>query len=428
MTSGGTIDEILRISYPIRYGGLVRVTRDNNWYNLVNAVAGAISINLINSYVGIYAVKLGATDLQLGYLSSWPQVMSVIAVLGAAAAVARSRSKQRLIAAIFLLGRAAALGAAAVPYFPQSWRVWALIAFWVLAVFPNSAGSTAQQSFLADVFPEGERARAFAARNSWATAAGMVTVLGSGWLLDHVFGYPVGYQAAFVASFAFGLWEIIAFMKLKGPDQAASPAQEPAEANPSGPAGLAAYWHTLRHRPFRHFLLCSIPFHFTWQMAWPIFTRFQVTDLGADNTWLSLITVANSLSAVASYPLWSRFAERYGSRRMLMVAALWLATAPALTALAPTIQWLVPVNLFTGAGVAGVTLLVLENLLEVSTAEERPVFLALHSALVSVSASIAPLVGAFLMSSLPIRTGLMLCTGFRVLTGAAFALQGSIRR
>jgi MFS family permease len=110
-----------------------------------------------------------------GYLSSWPNLVSVVAVLGAAAAVARSRNKQRLIAAIFLLGRVAALGAAAVPWFPEAARVWALIGFWVLAVFPNSAAGTALNSFMADVFPgPSDRAKALAARNSWTTGAGMV--------------------------------------------------------------------------------------------------------------------------------------------------------------------------------------------------------------------------------------------------------------
>ncbi len=392
----------------------------NSRYNVLNAVAMAISINMIHPFIGMLAVKLGADDIQLGYLSSWPNAISVIAVLGAAAAVARSKSKQRLIAAIFLLGRAAALGVAAVPYFPERYRVLVLIGFWVLAYFPNSAAGTAMQSFLADVFPGTERGKALAARNSWSTGAGMIVVFGTGWLLDHVFSYPGGYTIMFSLSFAFALLEIYFFLQLKESPAAAAPTQQPQQR--SARVGWKTYMGVFSHRPFARFMTCSLLFHFTWQMAWPIFTRYQVTNLGADNTWASLLTVANSAVAVLTYPIWNRMGERFGNRKVMPVATIWMALAPILTAMTPNLPLLVLLNCFTGIAVAGITVLVLNNLLDVSPAEGRPVYLAVHSALISVSATIAPMVGAFLITSLPIRTALVLCTVFRFITGSTFLL------
>jgi MFS family permease len=394
----------------------------NARYNILNAVAMAASINLINQYVGIFAVKLGATDLQLGYLSSWPNLASVIATLGAAAAVARARSKQRLIAAIFLLGRAAALGAAAVPWFPESARVWALIGFWVLAVFPNSAAGTAMQSFIADVFPgTSERGRAFATRNTWTTGAGILLIPFVGWALDSLFPYPLGYQIMFVASFFVALWEIYFFLKMKEPQTDAK--REAAAAKlPAERVDYRTYLRTFSHRPFLLFVLCSVPFHFAWQIAWPVFTRYQVTDLHMNNSWLSWMTVANQLGQMAVFPLWARWGERYGNTMMLAVAAANLATAPFLTALATTPVWLLLINVWTGFGVAGVVLLVLNNQMDVSPAERRPVFLAVHAALVSISATLAPLVGAFLMSTMGTRRALFFSSGPRTLTAIAFLI------
>lgn len=391
----------------------------NARYNVLNAVAASASQSLINPYIGIFAVKLGADNLQLGYLSSWPQVLSVVAVLGAASAVARSGAKQRMIAAIFLLGRAAALGAAAVPWFPESARIWALIGFWVLAVFPNSAGGPAQQSFLADVFPATERARVFADRNTWSTGASIVIVMASGWAIDHMFPYPLGYQVMFVASLAVAILELLWWLRLKEP--AVRTDTDHRSAAPE-PIGLRAYLSVFRHRPFLLFTLVSIPFHFTWMMAWPIFTRFQVTDLQMDNTWLSVITVAQSAVMMWAYPWLVRRAERFGNLRMMAVSAIQLALAPILTAAVPSIQWLVVINLFTGIGVAGVNLFVLNNLLDVSLPNSRPVFLAVHAALVSLQAAIAPLVGAMMLDHMPSRTALLVSTGFRTVTGCLFFL------
>lgn len=404
----------------------------NTRYNIANAVAAAVAGNMIQPYVGILAIRLGADNLQLGYLSSWPNLISVVAVLGLAAAVAQSNQKQRLIAAIFLIGRAAALGAAAVPWFPEPMKVWALIGFWTLSVFPTSAAGSALQSFLADVFPGSERTRAFAARQSWGTAAGMVVVLVTGGLLDYVFPQPLGYQLMFAGSFLFALLEVFFFMQLKEVDLQSTVEVElqstveahlpPAGVAPAreGGGGWRSYLAVFQHKPFVQFLICSIPFHFAWQMAWPLFTRYQVSELHISNSMISMVTVANSLVAALTYPLWARWAEKRGNKVMMFQAAVQLAAAPVLTAMAPTAFWLLVVNLLTGIGVSGVMLLVLNNLLDVSPNEERPVYVAVHSALVSVSAAVAPMVGAFLMEALPIRTGLLLSSGLRLLMAGLF--------
>jgi len=209
-------------------------------------------------------------------------------------------------------------------------------------------------------------------------------------------------------------------MRLREPEK---PAGEAESAGRRERVGFSTYMETLRHKPFLQFLLVSVPFHFTWQMAWPIFTRFQVTDLGANNTWISYLTVANSIAAIVTYPWWARWAERFGNRKAVGLAALQIATAPALVALAANLKILLVINLWTGAGVAGFSLLVLNSLLEVSPSQGRPVYLAVHAALVSVSASIAPMVGAWLMDVLPTRTALGLCTIPRLLAGLGFFLM-----
>lgn len=401
------------------------VDRRNARLSVWNAAAAAVSYNLINTYVSIFAVYLGADNMQLGYLNSWPQAASVAAVLLLASTVGQSPRKQVLTAGINLVGRTAALGAAAVPWFPAAWRVWALILFWVLSVFPYSVGTTTQNSFLADIFPAQERGRAFAARNSWSTAAAMITVLVAGWALDHLFPYPLGYQLIFFGSFAFGVLEIYLFLCLRSPNSG-TPAAPSQTAVRSLRTDLGETWRTygavFRHRPFLMFLVCSIPFHFTWQMAWPIFTRFEVTDLGMDNTWLSLTTVANSLSAVVAYPFLARRAERVGNLRMLAETAINLAIAPWLTAICPNALWVVIINLFTGIGPAGANLFVLNSLLDSAPAETRAGNLAVHQALVSASAAIAPLVGAYLMTAHTPKAALIISTFARILTAGGFFL------
>jgi MFS family permease len=403
-----------------------------------NAVAATVAGTLVQPYVKKLAIELGATDLQLGYLSSWPNLVSIVAVLGVAGMVARSKEKSKVTGQIVLAGRFAALGAAAVPYLPETLRVWALIIFWVLFSVPASAAGAPVQSLIAEIFGPNERGRVLARRQSAATVAGSSVGLLSGWILDQYLAYPLGYQIMFCLSFLAALVEVYYLWQLREPvwqaptaaasggaavaEVAASQGPSAAEGAPERAGRFAAYLKVFRHRPFLLFLICSLPFHFTWQMAWPLFDRYQISYLGANNTWVQIINLANSSGAFFVYPIWQRLAERYGNQLMLGVATLFLGLAPFLTALATGPATLAAINLFLGIGVSGVVLLLMNTMLDVSPSEDRPIYLAVHTALVAVTGTIAPLVGALLMSVLPIRLGLMLCTLFRLTTGCSFFL------
>jgi MFS family permease len=199
---------------------------------------------------------------------------------------------------------------------------------------------------------------------------------------------------------------------------AATIAADPAK--PTFKQRMAPYLAVFRHRPFVLFLACSLPFHFTWQMAWPLFDRYQITYLGANNMWVEVINLANTSGAFFVYPIWQRLAERRGNQLMLGVATLFLGLAPGMTALATSPAGLAGINLLLGVGVAGVILLLMKALLDVSAPENREIYIAVHTALVAVSGAIAPLAGAGLMSLVDIRIGLALCTLFRLTTGCSF--------
>jgi MFS family permease len=380
--------------------------------NVLHAVVGAVAMSMIQPFIAIFAIRLGATDLQLGYLSSWPNLASIVAVLGGAVLLSRAADKQRVIASLFLAGRLAFLGVAAVPWWAEESRIWALVAFWVLAVCPQSAAGTGLHSYLADLFPSQERTAVFAARNRWATVAGMTAGLAAGWALD-LLPYPSGYQAMFAAAAVVAVGELWLLMRLRDP-------QMTGEGRPAAP-GAPRVWRVvaaamLADRRYLRYLLVSLLFHFTWQMAWPAFARFQVSVLQADNTWMSVLVVTNSLGSIVAFPIWARYAERLGNLFMFQFAAVWLATAPVLTALSPNLPVLAAVNFFTGLGVAGVLLLVLQSLLQRCPQEDRPVYLAVHQALVSIAGAAAPIAGAALMSGLGVVGALHLAGLVRLLS------------
>lgn len=431
-----------------------------------NAVAATVAGTLVQPYVKKMAIEMGASNLQLGYFSSWPNLISIFAVLGTAALVARSREKAALTAKIVLAGRFAALGAAAVPFLPESTRIMALLIFWVFYLVPNNAAGAPIQGLIADIYGPSDRGWVLSKRQTSSTVAGSIVGISCGYILDHFLPAPLGYQIVFGLSFLVALVEVYylrqmrpssvagagakaeagakadALMEVRTLTDVGTPTKASALTDTSAPTEepgaqaaaalaleapapawkrrLAPYLAVFRHRPFVLFLLCSLPFHFTWQMAWPLFDRYQITYLGANNMWVEVINLANTSGAFFVYPIWQRLAERRGNQLILGVATLFLGLAPGLTAMATSPAGLAVINILLGIGVAGVVLLLMKSLLDVAPAQNREIYIAVHTALVAVSGAIAPLAGAGLMSLVHIRIGLALCTAFRLLTGCSF--------
>lgn len=395
-----------------------------------NAVAATVAGTLVQPYVKKMAIEMGATNLQLGYFSSWPNLISIFAVLSTAALVARSKEKAFLTSKIVLAGRFAALGAAAVPLLPESMRIMALLFFWVLYLVPINASGAPVQGLIADLYGAKDRGWVLSKRQTSSTVAGSAVGISCGYILDHYLPAPLGYQIVFCLSFVVALVEVYYLRQMRPgkvvgavapePVTQAAIAVDPGAEAPTWKRRMAPYLAVFKHRPFVLFLLCSLPFHFTWQMAWPLFDRYQITYLGANNMWVEVINLANTSGAFFVYPIWQRLAARRGNQLMLGVATIFLGLAPGLTALATTPAGLAVINILLGVGVSGVILLLMNALLDVSAPENREIYIAVHTALVAVSGTIAPLAGAGLMSLVHIRIGLALCTLLRLLTGSSF--------
>lgn len=419
-------------------------TADRRWFCL-HAGAAAFSLGLVQTFVPMLAIRLGASNPQLGLLSALPNLLAIPALLLSSRLFTAGR-KRVWIRRATLLARTGFLLLAAVPGLPVPTRVGALILVWALAMVGEGVAYTGIQGLVADAFGPASRGRVLAERGRYATLAGLGAGLLAGILLDRL-PFPAGYQGIFGAAgllVAVELWLIRRLPEPEVPvdDPGAAPAAPasgaavPSAAGPEaqgggpgeggrgegGRAGSAGVpepgagragpgWARPRWQvsgQVARFFVASALLHLTWQSLWPVFNRYQITDLGANNTWVSLLNVTNSLGAAGTYNLWARWGERWGHRRMLVAAGCILSLAPLTNVLFPSLPAVAAFNLITGSSIAGVTLLVAALLMEAAPAESRSRVLAAHQAMVAAIGTVAPLLGAWLMDILSARGALIL--------------------
>lgn len=389
-------------------------------HNTLNGVFAVLSTNLVIPFISVFALKLGASNLQMGLISSLPPAIALVAMLPGAFFVERFGAKKAITGAFILLHRFFFVLLALTPVLPAH-QVWYLVLVNGLMNLPGSIAGVAWQSFIAGAIPPRERARAFAIRNRLVSLFG----IGITFLAGQIFrllpdAHHTLYQVFFVTAFGFALLEVWFHFKMR---ETVADGQRPA-----APRLKTVAAELLSARPYLVFCGCSLLFHFGWQMAWPLFSIHQVRNLGADENWVAMISVVNGAMAFLSYGMWRRFSERKGNQLALVFAALGISASPFLYALSRSLYHVVAINGLIGIAIAGINLVLFNSLLEAVPDQGRTIYIAIYTMLINLSATVAPMVGIGLLEGFGIIAALSVAGAIRLLGTASFALRWSRSR
>lgn len=431
--------------------------RHNRRVNTLHGLLQNLSTGIYSPFISFIAIQLKATNQQVALISSLPALMSVVSLIPGAFLLRRFDNKKRVTAFLFLLNRVFILLLALVPLLtPDARAAWFVVLVGLMNL-PGAVANISWQSLMGDVFTKEQRSSAFASRNTWGTLISFVPTLAAGWLM-RAMGFPFGYQVLFAVAFAVALAEVAFFMRLKtpgDPEQEASDAKHttgsmhrfgdalndlrsffgafllcfrarPA-AKPAGPrtamtVRIRDEWKSVRQSSlYCRYNICSLIFHFGWQMGWPLFTIYQVKYLGATAFWTAIFSVSSGIAAFAAYRWWGRYADRVGNMRGLVFATLGMAVNPVFYALSNQLWMIVVFNLIMGFFIAGTVLLLFNSLLDVAPPESRTNFIAYNNTLLNLSGIVAPLIGNWVADWLGIKGALLVTAGVRTLGTLAFA-------
>jgi MFS family permease len=418
-------------------------------YNVQHGVASVLAANLAAPFFGIFALKLGATNTQVALLSSGPAIISLLVMIPGAFYVDRFPRKKRVTTAFLLANRFFYLALACVPFFTSDYRAGALVVAVAVMNLPGAIGNVAWQAFISRVIPPAQRARAFARRNRWMNLVGTAAVVVAGRALD-VMSFPVGYQVMFVLAFVAAMVEIRIFQRLEEPPDPATatldgpavsavatvPGATPDAAGAEKGGLLAGLGRVLRaagrdlgsHPRFIQYTLASVVFYFSWQIAWPLFTLYQVKVLGANNLWISVLQLANTGGALVGYGFWAAFADRHGHLKSLVVATTGICFVPFYYAFSHSLMAISVLNLATGVVFSGVNLALFNALLESTPESHSTRYIAYYNTAIALTTIVAPLAGVGLLRVFNYMWAFLFCAGLRTIGSFSFYLVLRSRR
>lgn len=400
----------------------------NLFINNLNGMLQALSINLVMPFASLYTKRLNGTDNDIALLNSYPSIFSILAVFLGTYLFRRFRNKRKVTAIFFGFSRAFFLVFVFIPFLPAWLRPGLFVLLYGAMSFPNSIANMGWQSYLADLFPEKWRGRAFSKRSSLSTVCALVVTLITGNLLYFI---PKTdneritlYQIFFVIAFVIAIFEILSFIKHKldknnkQVETITEFTDEPIMQRLKNITRLV-----ISNRKFLDFCICVVLFHFAWQMGWALFFTYEYDVLHSNEFWSSIIATVSSIFQALTFPMWQKLSEKKGNAFAITFAILLMSITPFLYLISTNIIHVVMFNIITGGAVAGTVLLLLSNLYEVAPNEDRTLYIAIYTVLTNVTLMFSPLLGMKLKNLTSIYIALAIVGVLRFLSAVAFYIR-----
>ena len=390
----------------------------NEKMSINHGMASAVAQNISNSYIPIFAMTiLGATNYQVGLISSLPPLVTLLMTLPAAILLNRAAEQKKLVAFSVVAARFVFLLIAFVSYVPGSFGSWLLLVLIAVMSVPNTMANMGWQSFIGNIIEEHRRAQFFSDRNRLLTIVGLIVTLTIGIVMKDMTANRVAYQVLFMFTFVVGLVELYFLLKHD------EPVRERKFEKKS-----AMDWSIFKNDKYVMFLVVALVFNFGWQMAWGLFNIYNVRYAEATIFWISMFSVANMLAQIFSFSLWRKWSEKYSNMRIFVWVAFGMSTAPLLMVLSTNLYYLVFMSLISGLFVSGTVLILFNLLLENSPVEVRTYCITTYHVLLAVIAFTAPQVGIWLLETYSMEMAMYLSTAIRFLAAVGFLVLYIVRK
>ena len=390
--------------------------KNNLYYYVIYGMIYELSFRLYNPYQVKFLERIGGSDLDISLFNSLPGLIMVFTTLPAILIMKNIKSLN-ITSQMIILQRFFVLLYALIPLVPQPLRPLTFIFLTALMSIPNALYTNGFQSLTAELFLPEERALAISLKSRYGVIIITIVTYVTGQILtilprsdgERIFFYQLFFITAFLLSFI----EYLSLKKLK-PIQHSHNTSEPF---------FTVMKDIFHNKPFLLYLTCSLIFHFGWQMGWPLFSIYTIKNLGADEQWLAITSIASMLTMFVGYFFWPGLIEKFGNPLIVAICTLGMSTTPLMYIISKDLYTLTFMAALTGIFTSGTLTVLLSSLFEVIPTKNRIFYMGVYTTFTNVTLSIAPIIGHYFSTLHSIQFALLMTTVFRLLGGISFILR-----
>ena len=388
----------------------------------IDGVGVSIS-NVAAPFLPVFLTRLGATNFQVGLLTSMPGVTGLILAIF----VGRFLQTRRNIVPWYSLSRLMvilcyALTGILTLFVAGKYVIISTLLIWAFATIPQTALAVAFSVVMNAVAgPEGRYALL---SRRWAIF-GVTGVVGT-FIVTRVINlisFPLNYAVMFLVLSLGGFLSFYFSRQIQLPDQVPPPF-----SNRGSPLeGIRNYLALLQENPaFVSFSMKRFVYFSALVLSLPIMPIYLVHEVHATDAQIGIVNMSMNLIMLAGYYLWPRVSRKRGGRFVLLATTLGMTLYPALSAATPRVEWIVLYAGIAGLFQAGLDLVFFDELMKTVPTEYSATFVALSQSLQYLSMILAPLLGTWLANTIGLGGTLWLSAGLR-LVGFFLFLRRDVR-
>lgn len=358
-----------------------------NYHHLVMDIAWfGIALAATTRFLQFYAIRMGATPMELGWLTAMPALVLVIATTFSQWWRTRNADSVKAIWWPSIGFRFIFLLPAFAPFLPEEWRVWWIIFAVTLPALPQAVASALFLITMRETVTPEQLPSLFSRRALAMNITITIGALGFGLLLEAL-PFPLNYQIMFVMAFVFAMvsqWHIGRLHVI-------------VPVKPKTNAVRRTVRDLLSDTYFQSVAFVTLVSHIAFFSIFAVIPLHLERNLGATEGFMAAFGIAELLAGASVTLLLARFINRIGNRAVIKWALLGTALAAFVIAVSPVL-WLTLIGAaLTGASWTAIGVGTLGFFSERTAADDVQASTVFHQMIFSAM-FIGPLLGSSLVN------------------------------
>jgi MFS family permease len=370
--------------------GLKLVTQDGLAVETMVVLTGG-------TFLTALAIKLGASNFQIGLLAALPTLTNVFQLL--ALWLVQYYNNRRVITVICTaLARFPLVVIGLMPFvFSAGTTIETLIFLLTFHYLFGSLAGATWNSWMKDLLPDNQLGSFFANRTRLTQILNVVLSLAASLLIDHVkTNYP-GYETTlytllFLAGSVAGLISLVTLIRTPEPV---------AHIHPQNVIKL--FREPLMDKNYRRMLLFNACWIFSVNLATPFLSVYMLKTIGLSLFCITTLAVVGQVSGIIFVRIWGRYADKYSNKTVIGICApvyIGCILAWAFTAASASIHFnlilLVLINIFSGLSIAGVNLSLNNIGIKLAPKDRAMAYLSAKNMIIACASAGSPLIGGLM--------------------------------
>lgn len=360
-------------------------------YSITDGSLYSVMAGFGEFYLGALAVFLGATNLQLGLLTSGPQFLGSIAQLWSYKLLRFMRSKKKIILLFVFLQSLVWLPLAFLIYtkiYNLVWIILLLVAlYWITGMIIGPIWSI----FMSDLVDITHRGKYFGKRNRIVGIISLFSFITAGLLLhynEYFFSSKLSaFSTLFIIAFIARLVSLIFFAKQ----------YEVSKRVVEKKISFKRFVSHLTKDNNGLLVLYLCLFNFSLFIAAPFFVAYMLNDLNFSYFQFMAAHALALLSKFIFMPIWGNLSDKHGSLRILQTSGYMIPIIPIMWVVSPNFYYICIVQIFAGIAWAGFELSSFNFILDTMHPKIRTQNVAYYNVLRGVALVAGSLLGALIV-------------------------------